>query len=141
MAVIKGFCKPRIKVMDDAVEFDLHPRFPLFGGWKTHYTIGYKVPSYGYLFFKGDDRVLNMRLVDHIFDDMLIESASVKVILPEGCTDQDLATIPVSCEGDSKHYINLDTIGRRVWRIAVPSHQRCFWSLFCWCLPSSCSSC
>ena len=72
-----------------------------------------------------------MRLVDRIFDDMLIESASVKVIFPEGCTDQDLATIPVSCGGDSKHYINLDTIGRG-WRIAVPSHQRCFWSLFCW---------
>ena len=56
----------------------LHPRFPLFGGWKTHYAIGYNVPGYEYLFFEGDDRVLNMRLVDHIFDDMLIESASVK---------------------------------------------------------------
>ena len=59
-----------MKVMDDAVELDLRPRFPLFGGWKTHYLIGYNVPSYEYLFYSGDKHVLNMRLVDHIFDDM-----------------------------------------------------------------------
>jgi hypothetical protein len=32
---------------------DLRPRFPLFGGWKTHYLVGYNVPSYEYLFYKG----------------------------------------------------------------------------------------
>ena len=128
--------------MDDALEFDLHPRFPLFGGWKTHYAIGYNVPGYEYLFFEGDDRVLNMRLVDHIFDDMLIESASVKVILPEGCSDQDLATpFPASCEGDGKHYTNLDTTGRTSSSRSSSLTPRCFWSLFCWYLPSSCSSC
>merc|ERR1719203_1611496 len=107
-----------MKVMDDAVELDLRPRFPLFGGWKTHYTIGYNVPSYEYLFYKGDVHVLNMRLVDHIFDDMLIESASIKVILPEGCTDQELSTpYPVNRDGDSKHYTYLDTTGRPVIHI------------------------
>ncbi len=58
--------------MDDAVELEIRPRFPLFGGWKTHYVIGYNVPSYEYLFNKGEDFVLNMRLLDHIFDDMLV---------------------------------------------------------------------
>ena len=81
-----------LKVMDDAVELDLRPRFPLFGGWKTHYVIGYNVPSYEYIFYKADLHVLNMRLVDHIYDDMLIESAEVKVILPEGVTDLQLDT-------------------------------------------------
>ena len=43
---------------------------------------------------------------------MLIESASVKVILPEGCTNQELATpFPVSREGDNEHYTYLDTTG------------------------------
>ena len=46
--------------MDDAVELDLRPRFPLFGGWKTHYVIGYNMPSYEYLFYRGDNHVLNM---------------------------------------------------------------------------------
>ena len=58
-----------VKVMDDAMELDLRPRFPLFGGWKTHYVIGYNVPSYEY------NHVLNMRLIDHIYDDMLVEEA------------------------------------------------------------------
>ena len=65
--------------MDDAAELDLRPRFPLFGGWKTHYVIGYNVPSYSYeyLFYRGDNHVLNMRLIDHIYDDMLVEEAEV----------------------------------------------------------------
>ena len=43
-----------MKVMDDPVELDLRPRFPLFGGWKTDYVTGYNVPSYKYIFYKGD---------------------------------------------------------------------------------------
>lgn len=39
--------------MDDSVELELRPRFPLFGGWKTQYYIGYNVPSYEYLYNKG----------------------------------------------------------------------------------------
>ncbi|TGZ54188.1 Dolichyl-diphosphooligosaccharide--protein glycosyltransferase subunit 1 [Temnothorax longispinosus] len=34
------------RVKKDSVELTLRPRFPLFGGWKTRYTIGYNVPSY-----------------------------------------------------------------------------------------------
>ncbi len=73
-----------LRVLDDAVELDLRPRFPLFGGWKTHYLVGYNVPSYEYLYFKGDRFALSMRLLDHIFDDMLVEDMTVKIILPEG---------------------------------------------------------
>eukprot|EP00088_Acartia_fossae_P017193 TRINITY_DN1973_c0_g1_i10.p1 TRINITY_DN1973_c0_g1~~TRINITY_DN1973_c0_g1_i10.p1 ORF type:complete len:605 (-),score=156.57 TRINITY_DN1973_c0_g1_i10:614-2428(-) len=104
-----------MKVMDDAVELDLRPRFPLFGGWKTHYVVGYNVPSYEYLFYKGDNHVLSMRLVDHLFDDMLIENAEVRVILPEGVSDVELSTpYPVKRDKDDKHYTYLDTTGRTV---------------------------
>jgi len=104
-----------LKVMDDAVELDLRPRFPLFGGWKTHYVIGYNVPSYEYLFSKGDLHVLSMRLIDHIYDDMLVEQVEVKVILPEGVTDIEVSTpFPIGRFKDSKHYTYLDTTGRTV---------------------------
>jgi oligosaccharyltransferase complex subunit alpha (ribophorin I) len=43
-----------MKILSDSVELDLRPRFPLFGGWKTHYVIGYNVPSYEYLFNAGN---------------------------------------------------------------------------------------
>lgn len=35
---------------DEAVEMEVRPRFPLYGGWKTNYVIGYNVPSYEYLY-------------------------------------------------------------------------------------------
>merc|ERR1719393_1112043 len=104
-----------MRVMDDAVELDLRPRFPLFGGWKTHYVIGYNVPSYEYLFYSSDKHVLNMRLVDHIFDDMLVEEVEVKIILPEGVSDLKLSTpYPMTRGEDDKHYTYLDTTGRTV---------------------------
>merc|ERR1712203_340530 len=73
------------------------------------------VPSYEYIFYKGDIHVLNMRLVDHIYDDMLIEQAEIKIILPEGVTDLQLDTpFPISRGEDRKHYTYLDTTGRTV---------------------------
>ena len=62
---------------------NLRPRFPLIGGWKTKYTTGYNVPSYEYLYNSGDKFILNMRLIDQIFDDMTIDEMVVKIILPE----------------------------------------------------------
>ena len=35
-------------------------------------------------FFVGDEYVLKMRFLDHIFDDMAVEHLEVKIILPEG---------------------------------------------------------
>ncbi len=43
-----------MREQDDSVELELRPRFPLFGGWKTHYYMGYNVPSYQYLFNSGE---------------------------------------------------------------------------------------
>lgn len=74
-----------MKEMDDAVELELRPRFPLFGGWKTHYVIGYNVPSYQYLWTDGGSSFsLKMPFVDHIFDNQIVDDMTVKIILPEG---------------------------------------------------------
>lgn len=43
-----------LQVLDDSVEVEVRPRFPLFGGWKTHYMIGYNLPSYEYLYTLGE---------------------------------------------------------------------------------------
>lgn len=42
-----------LQVLEDSVEVEIRPRFPLFGGWKTHYLIGYNLPSYEYLYNLG----------------------------------------------------------------------------------------
>ena len=62
----------------------LCPRFPLFGGWQTRYYTGYNLPSYEYLYHTGNQYLLKMRFIDHIFDDQVIERVTVKIILPEG---------------------------------------------------------
>lgn len=103
------------RVKKDSVEVNLRPRFPLFGGWKTKYTIGYNVPSYEYLYHNGDSYVLDMRLLDHVFDDMVVDELLVKVILPEGSSNIKL-TLPYEAQRlkDSLHYTYLDTTGRPV---------------------------
>lgn len=104
-----------LKELDDSVELELRPRFPLFGGWKTHYTIGYNVPSYQYLFNSGDNYKLKMRLVDHIYDDQVIDDFTIRIILPEGTQNLKLET-PYKVEQDKSelHYTYLDTVGRPV---------------------------
>jgi len=100
---------------DDNVELELRPRFPLFGGWKTHYVIGYNVPSYEYLFNSGNDFVLQIKLIDHIFDDMIVDNAKIRVILPEGSSNIELETpYAVTRLPDSLHFTYLDTVGRPV---------------------------
>lgn len=104
-----------MRVQKDSVELDLRPRFPLFGGWRTHYTLGYNVPSFEYLFTTDDQFLLKMRLVDHIFDGMHIDEVIVRIILPEGCHGLKLITpYAVQRHGDALHYTYLDTFGRPV---------------------------
>ncbi|XP_002740264.1 dolichyl-diphosphooligosaccharide--protein glycosyltransferase subunit 1 [Saccoglossus kowalevskii] len=100
---------------DEFIEVELRPRFPLFGGWKSHYYIGYNVPTYEYLFNSGDAYVLQMRFLDHIFDDQVVDELTVKIILPEGCKDIEFRP-PYSVRQDSiqRHYTYLDTMGRPV---------------------------
>ncbi|PIO33354.1 hypothetical protein AB205_0061760, partial [Aquarana catesbeiana] len=71
-------------ILEDSVEMEIRPRFPLFGGWKTHYMVGYNLPSYEYLYNLGDQYALKMRFIDHVFDEQLLDSLTVKIILPEG---------------------------------------------------------
>ena len=103
------------RIKKDSVELNLRPRFPLFGGWKTKYTIGYNVPSYEYLYNSGDEFILNMRLIDHIFDDMIIDEMVVKIILPEGSHNLNL-DLPYEAKQLPAllHYTYLDTTGRPV---------------------------
>jgi oligosaccharyltransferase complex subunit alpha (ribophorin I) len=104
-----------MRVLKDSVELDLRPRFPLFGGWRTHYTIGYNVPSFEYLFHSGDQYLLKMRVIDHVFDDMVVDEIVTKIILPEGSKNLKLIT-PYSVERlqDTLHFTYLDITGRPV---------------------------
>ncbi|KAJ8963525.1 hypothetical protein NQ314_005567 [Rhamnusium bicolor] len=101
------------------IELELRPRFPLFGGWQSSYTLGYSVPSYQYLFKNpSGEYVLNMRIIDHVFDDMHVEELETAIVLPVGVSDIKLNT-PYEVErlGDEITYKYLDNIGRTVIKL------------------------
>ncbi|XP_023017280.1 dolichyl-diphosphooligosaccharide--protein glycosyltransferase subunit 1 [Leptinotarsa decemlineata] len=101
------------------IELELRPRFPLFGGWQSSYILGYSVPSYQYL-FKSDkgDNILNMRIIDHVFDDMFVEELVTSVVLPVGVSDIRVKT-PYEVERlpDEVTHKYLDNIGRTVIKL------------------------
>ncbi|CAF2985466.1 unnamed protein product [Rotaria sp. Silwood2] len=105
-----------VKEMQDQVEVEIRPRFPLYGGWKTHYILGYNVPSYQYLFNKGNQYVLKMRLIDHVYDDQLLEQVTIKIVLPEHTRNIEFYPPPYDVQrlSNEKHYTYLDTVGRPV---------------------------
>ncbi|XP_015240953.1 dolichyl-diphosphooligosaccharide--protein glycosyltransferase subunit 1 [Cyprinodon tularosa] len=104
-----------LQILDDSVEVEVRPRFPLFGGWKTHYIIGYNLPSYEYLYTLGDQYALKMRLIDHVYDDQVIDYMTVKIILPEGAKNIHVDTpYKIDRMPNQLHYTYLDTFGRPV---------------------------
>jgi len=100
---------------DDSVEVELRPRFPLFGGWQTRYYLGYNLPAYQYLFNKGENFALKMRVVDHVFDDFVVDDLVLKIVLPEGALNIKFVAPYEVVEGEQEnHKTYLDTSGRPV---------------------------
>lgn len=105
----------RVRQLKNSVEIELRPRFPLFGGWRTEYTLGYNLPSYEYLMRRSTDYVLQMRFIDHVFDNQVIDKAVVKIVLPEGAESIEVH-VPYNVVRlpNEIHYTYLDTKGRPV---------------------------
>uniref|UniRef100_A0A915EKT7 Dolichyl-diphosphooligosaccharide--protein glycosyltransferase subunit 1 n=1 Tax=Ditylenchus dipsaci TaxID=166011 RepID=A0A915EKT7_9BILA len=99
----------------DRLEVDLRPRFPLFGGWRTNYVLGYNIPTSGFLYSQGSEFGLKMRLLDHLFENAVVEKLKVKIILPEKSKNIKLVT-PYSVKRlpDEVHKTYLDVEGRPV---------------------------
>ncbi|KAF2905395.1 hypothetical protein ILUMI_00784 [Ignelater luminosus] len=109
----------QVRVRKDWIELELRPRYPLFGGWRSSYTLGYSVPSYQYLYkTPAGQYVLRMRLIDNVFDDMHVVELETSIVLPVGVTNVKLNT-PYQVErlSDSLTYKYLDTKGRPIIRL------------------------
>lgn len=59
---------------------EIEPRYPMFGGWKTSFTIGYGLPLRDYLFLSGGTRFLNFTFGSPM-NDVLVENLTVKVFI------------------------------------------------------------
>lgn len=71
------------------VKFEIEPRFPIFGQWKTDWSQGYNMPTMHHLFYdeKEPNRYYFNYTFLHDYNDILAENYTLKIILPEGATN------------------------------------------------------
>lgn len=108
---------------------EIEPRYPLFGGWKTSFTIGYGLPLKDFLYQAEGKRFINITFSSPL-NDIVIENLTVKVVLPEGSKDIS-ASVPFSVKQSQETKLShLDMIGRPVVVLAksnvVPEHNLYF---------------
>jgi oligosaccharyltransferase complex subunit alpha (ribophorin I) len=108
---------------------EIEPRYPMFGGWRTKFTIGYGLPLQDYLYKSEGKRFLDINFGCPIME-VIIDNLIVKVVLPEGSKDISVS-IPFSVKQfQETKFSHLDIIGRPVVVLektnAVPEHNQQF---------------
>lgn len=98
-------------------QVNVKPRFPLFGGWATDFSLGYRVPMKEFLNepVSGNNFRLSVPISDILYDNMFIEDAEIRVTLPAGASNVEIkGQIGVERLSDELNYSYLDVIGRPV---------------------------
>ncbi|KAL3830539.1 hypothetical protein ACJIZ3_019341 [Penstemon smallii] len=108
---------------------EIEPRYPMFGGWRTAFTIGYGLPLQDFLFQSEGKRFLNISFGCPM-SDVVVENLTVKIVLPEGSNDISVSVpFPVKQSQETK-FSHLDMVGRPVTVLekinAVPEHNQYF---------------
>ncbi|KAI3793451.1 hypothetical protein L1987_36070 [Smallanthus sonchifolius] len=111
-------------------ELEIEPRYPLLGGWKATFIIGYGLPLEDVLFESDDGkRYLNFSFGCPIAE-TLVNKIINKVVLPEGSKNPSIV-VPFSVERrEETSYSYLDIVGRPVVVLekenVVPEHNVLF---------------
>ncbi|KAK9158403.1 hypothetical protein Scep_004977 [Stephania cephalantha] len=107
-------------------ELEIEPRYPLFGGWKSTFVIGYGLPLQDFVFEAPDgSRYLNFSFGCPILE-TIVDKLTIKVVLPEGSKDPN-AVVPFAVDQHMEtKYSYLDVVGRPVVVLeknnVVPDH-------------------
>ncbi|KAK8484208.1 hypothetical protein V6N13_065815 [Hibiscus sabdariffa] len=110
-------------------ELLIEPRYPMFGAWRTAFTIGYGLPLQDFLYESEGKRFLNITYSSPMVE-LVIDTLIVKVVLPEGSSDISVAApFPVEQWRETK-ISHLDIDGRPVVVLkkinVVPEHNQYF---------------
>ena len=93
------------------VDLELTPRFPILGGWKSNYDIGYNLPT---KFHVKTNNQVNLTF-GMPYKNMLARNYTVKIILPESA-DNIKVNLPIDTQYHveyDKEYGCLDLFGRK----------------------------
>ncbi|KAH9283916.1 Dolichyl-diphosphooligosaccharide--protein glycosyltransferase subunit 1 [Echinococcus granulosus] len=104
-----------VKPLYSSVEVLVAPRFPLFGGWKTFFILGYNVPAHEYLYRKGSSFGLKMSFMDFLYEELLVDEITLRIVLPETVSNVKVE-VPFEVERLPDEVLKtfLDTTGRTV---------------------------
>ncbi|OAY67342.1 Dolichyl-diphosphooligosaccharide--protein glycosyltransferase subunit 1B [Ananas comosus] len=108
-------------------ELEIEPRYPLLGGWKATFVIGYGLPLHDFLFESDDGRrYLNVSFGCPLLE-TVVDELTVKVVLPEG-SKNPLAVVPFPVEQNLEtSHSYLDIVGRTTVVLkkknVVPDHN------------------
>jgi len=91
---------------------EIKPRYPLYGGWKTDFTIGYDVPSQDLITLNEATRVHTLNLsFGTPFREPVADLLLTKIALPEGAYDVEIdCPFEFDEERRSRRYTYLDTV-------------------------------
>jgi oligosaccharyltransferase complex subunit alpha (ribophorin I) len=98
-------------------QVNIKPRFPLFGGWGTDFSIGYRVPVKEFINepMSGNNYRLSVPISDVLYESMFIEDVEVRITLPAGASNVEIkGPMDIERGADELNYSYLDVIGRPV---------------------------
>jgi len=106
-----------VREVEDGLHFELVPRFPMFGGWKTDFYMGYNTPAnlnINYNYYDSSVYILNVTFASY-FEQATIDQLEVRVILPEYASDVQWSTpFDIDSESTDVRVTYLDIAGRPV---------------------------
>ena len=97
------------------VDLELTPRFPILGGWKSNYDIGYNLPTKFHVKTNNKGNYMVNLTFGMPFQNMLARNYTVKIILPE-TADNIKVNLPIETPYQveyDKEYGCLDLFGRK----------------------------
>ncbi|KAI3948527.1 hypothetical protein MKW98_019277, partial [Papaver atlanticum] len=115
-----------LRTSNSKSELEIEPRYPLFGGWKATFVIGYGLPLEDFLFKSADGkRYLNFTFGCPLVN-IVVDKFTMKVVLPEGSKEPSaIVPFPVDQHLETS-YSYLDVVGRTVMVLekknVVPEH-------------------
>jgi oligosaccharyltransferase complex subunit alpha (ribophorin I) len=77
-----------MRLVDNGLELDIATRFPIFGGWKTQFYLGYSIPTANILSVDSDTGRYKVKFdLFPVFEDVWVGALTLKLALPEGASD------------------------------------------------------
>ncbi|CEI95758.1 hypothetical protein RMCBS344292_09936 [Rhizopus microsporus] len=93
---------------------ELAPRYPVFGGWNYTWYHGYNADlgSFVHKSKTSGKYILNVKFVENV-NDMVIDKAVVRVILPEGASNIKVhSPFSIDAQSIAPHFTYFDSTGR-----------------------------